>query len=148
MKKLHWILAVIGLGFVLAAGWGYDYQRRHSEDALMARAHEYWEALRVNDLQTAFGFEAEALSGSLLPHEIQKRPDWGIRLVGFKFGEVTYYANHAEIEVTREMTWPDSKTNKTRIKPPIKDLWTFTRGEWYHGSTDKGSSSMRKSRGD
>ena len=144
MNKIRWIYGAVALVFIGLLILGYDYYRRHSEQTLMTRAQLYWDAVRVNDLYTAYNLEAEKQAGTLYPHQIRKRQDWGVRLVGFSLGAVTYYGDHAEVEVTREMTWPDSR-EKSRIKPPIKDLWTFMNGEWFHGSPEKGSSLMRKS---
>jgi len=143
MKKYR-VIGIIGLLSLLVAGYfGYDYHKRHGEAALLGKANQFWDAIRVNDLVTAYNMEAEMLHGTLHPDDVKLRQDWGIRLVSFKLGAITYYGNHAEIELTRELTWPDSKT-KTRMKPPIKDTWTFTQGQWYHGFLEKGTSSMRK----
>lgn len=143
MKK---ILLTLGMLTVLvAAAFSYDYYSRHREKTLLERADRYWNAVRLNDLATAYGLDAEAARGTLQPHEVDKGRDWSIRLVSFTLGEITYYDNHAEILLTKEVTWPDSKT-KTHQKPPVKDLWTFMKGQWYHGAPEKGSSSLRPPR--
>ena len=142
VKVLLWILllALVGSGL-----WALDYYQRRSEKTLLARANRYWEAVRLNDFRTAFELEAEARAGTLLPHQVETFQDWGVRLVGFQLGSIIYYADHAEIELSQEVTRPDSKT-KTKTKPMVKDLWTFMNGAWYHGSPEKGSSGLRKSR--
>ena len=139
-KGLFGLLALLAT----AAGYfGYDYHSRHSEAELLRRADLYWESIRINDLETAYLLEAEAEAGLLQPHEVAVRRDWGRRLAGFKLGAVTYMQNHAEIELTREITLPDSTQTKTY--PVQKDLWTFMNGHWFHGEPEAGTSTMRKS---
>ena len=136
---------LFGLLVLLAAAAGYfayDYHSRHSEEELLRRATLYWESIRINDLETAYLMEAEAEAGLLQPHEVALRQDWGRRLAGFKLGAVTYVQNHAEIELIREITLPD--TVKTKTYPPQKDLWTFMNGRWFHGEPEAGTSTMRK----
>ena len=133
-------LMVLMVGYGAYAWW--DYKSRHSEERLLERARAYWGARVANDLVTAYQLEAETVAGNLLPHEVKKGVDYGIRLTGYKLGDVNYYDEHAELSVKLQMTWPDSKT-KTRWKPPIKDLWTFTRGQWYHGAPEWGGSGIR-----
>ena len=138
-KGLFGLLALLAT----AAGYfGYDYHSRHSEAELLRRADLYWESIRINDLETAYLLEAEAEAGLLQPHEVAVRRDWGRRLAGFKLGTVTYMQNHAEIELTREITLPDSV--KTKTYPVQKDLWTFMNGRWFHGEPEAGTSTMRK----
>jgi hypothetical protein len=137
--------ALIGLLILLvgvAGYFAYDYQARHSEAELLRRATLYWESIRINDLETAYLLEAEAEAGLLQPHEVAVSQDWGRRLLGFKLGAVTYVKNHAEIELTREITLPDS--TKTKTYAGKKDLWTFTNGHWFHGEPEAGTSSMRR----
>jgi hypothetical protein len=132
------MLAVAGYGIYA----GLDFRSRHSEARLLERANTYWGARVVNDLATAYELEAEAVSGNLLPHEVKKGVDYGVRLTGYEVGTVSYYEGHAEVQVKLQVTWPDSKT-QTRWKPAIKDLWTFTHGQWFHGAPEKGGAGIR-----
>ncbi len=132
------MLVVAGYGIYA----GLDFKTRHSEARLLERAHAYWGARVVNDLGTAYELEAEAVSGNLLPHEVKKGVDYGVRVTGFELGAVSYYEGNAEVQVKLQMTWPDSKT-QTRWKPPFKDLWTFTHGQWFHGAPEKGGAGIR-----
>ena len=116
---------------------------RHREATLIERANTYWAAVASHDLLTAYHLEAEAASGNLRPDEVDQTRDWNVRIVSFSLGEITYYGHSAEILLSREMTWPATETGKTRKKPPIKDLWTFYDGDWYHGAPEKGGSSIR-----
>lgn len=137
-RQIGMVLLVLGiLGYM-----AWNYQNRHGEKALLSRATLYWESIRINDLATAYSLEAEAEAGLLQPHEVAIYQDWGRRLVGFEFGEITYIQNHAEIEVTREITLPDSSQTKTY--PGLKDVWTFMSGRWFHGEPELGNSPMRK----
>lgn len=140
--KRFWLIALIA-ALLFGAYKGYDYTTRHSETTLLARAHDYWEAVRINDLVTAYHLEAEAENGQLAPDEVELRHEWNMRVVGYQLGKVTYYGNHAEIEVSLEHTLPDTKTGKT-TKSKGKDLWTFLNGQWYHGAPEKGAAGIRK----
>ena len=143
MKFTKWSY---GLAFILVIFLGYEafsYWSRHHEAKLLERATLYWSALASHDLLTAYHLEAEAASGKLQPDEVEKVREWGVRIIAFSLGAVTYYDNHAEILVTRQLTRPDTQTGELKMKPPIKDLWTFYNGEWYHGSPEKGGSPIR-----
>jgi hypothetical protein len=140
--KQHWKWLAVG-ALLLAAGYAwFDFQNRHSEATLLARANQYWEARRLNDYLTAYELEAETANGQLAPDEVETRPEWGQRLHSFKLGPVEYFNDHAEIELTtdftiREFTKPMGASTK-------KDLWTFIKGRWYHGAAEKGGAGIRK----
>lgn len=136
------VLVVTALVLLAISYYGYDYYIRHSEAELLRRATMYWEAVRVNDLQTAYSLEAEAAAGLLQPHEVASTQDWGRRLVGYELGGVIYSRNHAEIEISKEITLPDSM--QTKMYPGRKDIWTFVNGQWFHGEPEAGTSIMRK----
>lgn len=138
----HWKLLAFCMMLAGAVyGW-FDFQQRHSEASLLARANDYWEARRLNDYLTAYELEAETANGQLAPDEVETRPEWGQRLHSFKLGPVEYFNDHAEIELTteytiREFTRPMGASTK-------KDLWTFIKGRWYHGAPEKGGAGIRK----
>lgn len=132
------------LAVVLAGGtfaW-QEYQHRRSEERLLERAREYWDARRLNDWNTVYAMEAETAKGSLAPDEVDTRPEWGKRIFSFELGKIERFDNYAEVEIKksiilRELTKPIS-TNAT------SDVWTFMNGDWYHGVEDVGSSEIRK----
>jgi hypothetical protein len=140
--KRNWKWLAVG-AMLLAAGYaGFDFYARHSEAALLARAHQYWEARRLNDYLTAYELEAETANGQLAPDEVETRPEWGLRVYSFQLGGVEYFSDQAEIELTvetiiREFTKPNGKSTS-------KDLWTFIKGQWYHGAAEKGGAGIRK----
>lgn len=140
-SKIISMAILLILGGVGIYAW-MDFQSRHSEARLLERVNAYWTARVVNDLATAYELEAETASGNLLPHEVKKGVDYGVRLTGYEVGEVSYYEGHAEVQVKLQMTWPDSRA-QTRWKPPHKDLWTFTHGQWFHGAPEKGGAGIR-----
>lgn len=140
MKKTLLVLLL-----VLAAGgyaW-YDGYSRHSEATLMKRANQYWGAVRSNDLVTAYELETETVMGTLAPHEVALRRDWGVRVVGYKLGQAVITGDRAEIPVTLEVTRPDSET-KTKTKSGKKDIWIYVKGQWHHGIPQAGTSLMRR----
>jgi hypothetical protein len=140
--KQHWKWLAIG-ALLLAAGYaGFDFQNRHSEATLLARAHQYWEARRLNDYLTAYELEAETANGQLAPDEVETRPEWGQRLYSYKLGSVDYYNGHAEIELTTE--YLIRELSKPAGGGTAKDLWTFIKGQWYHGAPEKGGAGIRK----
>ena len=144
MNKTGWWTGLIVLVAVGLLYQGLSYYERHREATLLKRADTYWSALAAHDLETAYHLEAETANGLLRPDEVELVREWGVRLVRFKFGEINYYDHYAEIMVTRDLTYPDSESGKIRTKPPIKDLWVFFKGEWYHGAPEKGGSGIRK----
>lgn len=140
MKKSLLVL----LGVLVAGGYAwYDSYSRHSETTLMKRANTYWEAIRSNDLVTAYQMETEAAMGTLAPHEVELRRDWGVRVVGYQLKQGVIDGDKAEIPIELEVTLPDSET-KTKKKPGKKDFWTFLKGQWYHGMPQAGTSLLRR----
>lgn len=124
---------------VILAGAGYtwfDFQSRHGEKALVARANQYWEARKANDYNTAYQLEAATVSGRLTPDEVDVEPEWGRRLVGYKIGNIVYYGDKAEIEISKEYVMREF-SKPFGVPRPSKDLWTFVNGRWYHGGTEK-----------
>lgn len=143
MKKR--VTALLVLAVLAVAGFaGLRYYRQHDEKALLARANSYWSAVQANDLITAYQLESSRLSGVLAPHEVGITREWGMRIVRFELGAVTFYADHAEVELTTETTLPDTQTGKTRKIGPNKDLWTYIDGDWYHGAPKERNSPIRR----
>ncbi len=143
MKKI--VASLLGLVLLVTLGYfGLRYYRQHDEPALLARANAYWSAVQANDLVTAYELESSRLKGLLLPHEVGITREWGMRIVGFQLGAVTFYGDHAEVELTTEITLPDTQTGKTRKIGPHKDLWTYIEGSWYHGAPEERNSPIRR----
>lgn len=143
MRKLS--LWLIGLALIVIATFaGPRIYREHSEAAVLSRAQAYWSAFVANDLLTAYELEAPQLTGLLLPHEVGITREWNQRMVSFELGSVTFYSDHAEVELIPEITLPDTQTGKTRKSGAIRDLWTFVDGDWYHGSPKERKSPIRK----
>ena len=137
-------LVIISLAILLYGSYRLiSYYKNHQESELVRRINTYWSAIASHDLLTAYQLEAEAINGTLRPDEVKLGRDWGIRLIGFTVGEITYNGDQAEIMITRESTLPDSQMGKT-MTAAGKDLWTFTHGAWYHGTTNKGGSGLKR----
>lgn len=140
MKRL--LLVLLAALMAGAYAW-YDSYSRHSESALMERANVYWEAVRTNDLVTAYQLETETAMGTLAPHEVELHRDWGVRVVGYQLEPGVIDGDRAEIPIVLEVTLPDSET-KTKKKRGKKDFWTFLKGQWYHGIPQAGTSFVRR----
>jgi len=142
IKKL-WIPLVVILS-IFGSYKAINYYLNHRESALIDRAALYWNAVAANDILTIFQLQAESAHGNLTPDEVKLGRDWSTRLIHFDLAEVTTHGNSAEIQVKREITLPDTTTGKTMVYPPFKDHWTFIKGEWYHGTPEKGGSGMKR----
>lgn len=134
------VIAVLAIGGGAYLWWNHV---NHGEDALRERAAAYWEAIRLNDLHTAYNMEAETLNGTLLPHEVEVKREWGMRVVEYQLGDATIYGDKAEIKVTLTMTMAEFE-GRTFPGGMLTDYWTFMRGKWYHGTPDEGSSALRR----
>lgn len=131
---------------ISAGGWFYyrDYQYRRSEEALLERAKIYWEAVRLNDMQTAYRMEAETAAGNLLPHEVEHRHDFGMRVVRYTLGKVNMIGGDAaEIGITTEVTMNEFGGH-TIPGSDRQDQWTFIDGQWHHGTPEAGGAGVRK----
>jgi hypothetical protein len=136
-------IVFVGLAVVLMAvgyGW-FDYATRHGEAALLERAQKYWEAIRINDLSTAYYLEAETVNGQLAPDEVKVNQGWGMRLYSFRLGKASIDGKTAEVEMSREFFMNES--SEPFEGRTIKDRWTFINNQWYHGTPEKGGSGIR-----
>ena len=145
LKKYNKVfLSVLGAAVAITVGrYAWNYQRNHSIESLMYRAEQYWEAIRVNDLQTAYNLEAETKAGTFLPHEVEVNPEWGLKVVQFKITNEEVKGDLGQIDVTTLLTMREfgGKTFPGGIK---KDIWTFMDGEWFHGTPQVGGAGIRK----
>lgn len=134
---------IIGLMLVVGANYIRLYLKNHSEEALKQRANVYWEAIRLNDLQTAYKLEAETAAGNLLPHDVEVNPEWGLKVVQFNLGNVVIVGDVGEIDVTTMLTMMEFG-GKTFPGGTKKDLWSFVDGQWFHGTPQVGGAGIRK----
>ena len=133
MKK--YVLAVLAAILLIGAAIWLKYPSKHNKEAVLARAKIYWEATRLNDLYTRYTMEAPVAVGKGLPHQYRKRVAFGARVAAYKLGEVTINGDTATVQVETEATLPDFQ-GKTFKVAPGKDVWTYIKGEWYHGIPD------------
>lgn len=141
-KRLFWVAAALTM-IAVALVFFWRNHVNHSEEALLQRVNEYWEAIKVNDLYTAYHLEAETASGNLLPHEVEVRREWGMQIVDFTLGDVTMYGDNAEIKVNTTMTMAEFE-GRTFPGGVMTDTWVFMKGKWYHGWPEKGGAAIRK----
>lgn len=134
------VIVLLALGGGAYFWWNHV---NHGEEALRERAKDYWEAMRLNDLQTAYNMEAETVAGTLLPHEVEVKREWGMRVVEYRLGDATIYGDKGEIKVALTMTMAEFEGH-TFPGGMLTDYWTFMRGKWYHGTPDQGASAMRR----
>jgi hypothetical protein len=137
------VIGILSILLMLGGYYGWRYYTNHSEIALMQRANAYWEAIRVNDLQTAYQLEAETAVGNLLPHDVEVKPEWGLRVVQFRLGKIEIDGDMAEIDVTTILTMLEFNGN---VFPggTKKDVWTFVDGQWFHGMSSIGGAGIRR----
>ena len=142
VRKLWIPLVVILLSF--GSYKVISYYSNYRESALIERAFLYWNAVAVNDFLTIYQLQAETAQGNFRPDEVKLGRDWSQRLVSFDLSGIRIDGSHAEIQIKREATLPDTQTGKTIVYPAVKDQWTFMKGEWYHGTPEKGGSGMKR----
>ncbi len=104
-----------------------------TEEKLRERATAYWDAWRANDLHTIYYMEAGTVDGKFTPDIMRKSLFSPLRLVDYKFGELKMDGDKARIILEMTMTRPEIE-GETFEAPRRLDTWTFTHGNWYHGT--------------
>ncbi|MEW6694986.1 MAG: hypothetical protein AB1371_08580 [Pseudomonadota bacterium] len=98
--------------------------------ALLERARAYWNAIRTNDLVTAWQYEA-----------ISRDPNWSLpnylkRVGGIQYHEVQVRSvkaqqqDRAEVEVYQRFSVPLARLRDQEAT--IVDRWVRIEGRWYH----------------
>ncbi|MGH8476448.1 MAG: hypothetical protein ACRER2_11870 [Methylococcales bacterium] len=130
-RKLLWI-AGLGLIAGMPGATAVSAENKQTQEHLLKRAGEYWEARRINDLHTLYGLETAAAEKRMTPDQVQKAPFGRIQLVGYKFRELKIEGGNATMVVDLEITIPELE-GKSVSGPSAVDRWTFIKGDWYHG---------------
>jgi hypothetical protein len=138
------VTIIVSILLMLAAGYfWYTHEMKARQAQLIDRVNAYWEAIRINDLYTAYNMEASAISGFATPDQVELQRDFNASITGYSVGDVLFYGDHAEIEIKTQMTMPDFE-GKSFSAGGRKDSWTYMRGEWYHGSPISLSRNIKK----
>lgn len=101
---------------------------------LQQRVTDYWDAIEVFDLYTAYGMELGAKNGSLTPSEFRRRQggtDW--ELVDHRIERIE--TDDGSAEVALELTFDVPQLDK-RLTRPATDRWTYAEGDWYRDARD------------
>lgn len=106
------------------------------EAALRERAKIYWDARKINDLQTLYSMETATLEGRLRPDQMSRTQFSTLRIVGYNITDVKITGDKAEIKLDTEVMHPAIE-GKALVGPSIVDYWTFMDGKWYHGERSK-----------
>jgi hypothetical protein len=96
---------------------------------LQQRVSDYWDAIEVFDLYTAYGMELGAKNGSLTPSEFRRRQgatDW--ELVDYRIERIE--TDDGSAEVALELTFDVPQLGKQLTRPAI-GRWSYADGDWY-----------------
>ena len=137
------VLGAAVLGSILVYWYQVNYYANRTEERLMQRVNAYWEAVRVNDLRTAYEMEAETVNGDFSPDEVEHRRQWDMKIVGYILGKPSLAEDSATIEVKTVLTMMEFDGN-TFTGGARQDIWTYVKGDWYHGKPERGGAGIRK----
>jgi hypothetical protein len=99
--------------------------------ALVQRAHQYWDAIKVNDQVTAYRIESGSIDGTLTPHAFRRDFSGSGRLVDYQFNQVRITGDQAVIDIRVAYELPQLRNPVTWDKAIA---WTLVDGQWYHKS--------------
>jgi|UPI00047DB4E4 hypothetical protein len=122
-----WLAVVTSVG--VAAG-------AEGEAALRERVKAYWDARKINDLQTLYSMETATVEGRLRPDQMSRTQFSTLRIVGYSITDVRITGDKAEIKLDTEVMHP-AMQGKALVGPSIVDYWTYVDGNWYHGERSK-----------
>ena len=125
-SKFLWLL-VLGM-LVLCLGGCAGTPAKAPEQALVERAHAYWDAVKLRDMSTVYHLESGALDGTLTADALQSKVSKST-LISYEFKQIQIHDKDAEIEV-------DAKYYLPPMHKPIafisKGHWVLIDGQWYH----------------
>lgn len=122
-----WLAATASAGFAVGA---------EGEAALRERAKVYWDARRINDLQTLYSMETGTVEGRLRPDQMSRNQYSTLRVVGYSITDVKITGDRGELKLDTEVMHPAIE-GKALVGPSIADYWTLIDGKWYHGERSK-----------
>jgi hypothetical protein len=126
--KLKFLLSpVLGLLVLWLAGCAGN-PAKTPEQALVERAHAYWDAAKLHDAATVYRLESGSLDGKLTPDAAQSMV-LNSSLLSYNFKHIQIHDKEAEIEVEAKLSLPQLHTPFTNR---TTQHWILIDGEWYH----------------
>ena len=131
MKSKFLQLSVLGMLVIClggCAGTSAKPPEKTPEQALVERAHAFWDAGKLRDMSTVYHMESGALDGTLTADALQSQMSKA-SLLSYEFKHIQIHDKDAEIKV-------DAKYNLPPIHKPITiettEHWVLIDGQWYH----------------
>jgi hypothetical protein len=134
-----WVVWVAGVWVAVTASVGVAVEAA-GEAALRERAKVYWDARKINDLQTLYSMEAGTAEGWLRPDQMSRNQYSTLRVVGYTITNVKITGDKGELKLDTEVMHP-AMPGKALMGPSIVDYWTLIDGKWYHGGRSKAAKS-------
>ena len=142
MKSKFLRLSILGM-LVLCLGGCAGTPAKAPEQALVERAHAYWDAVKLRDMSTVYHLESGALDGTLTADALQSKVSKST-LISYEFKQIQIHDKDAEIEV-------DAKYYLPPMHKPIafisKGHWVLIDGQWYHRTGTPQSKESMQNRG-
>jgi hypothetical protein len=131
MKSKFLRLSVLGIMVLClcgCAGTPAKTPEKTPEQALVERAHTYWDAAKLRDMSTVYHMESGALDGKLTADALQSQVSKA-SLLSYEFKHIQIHDKDAEIEV-------DAKYYLPPMHKPITIIstghWVLIDNQWYH----------------
>jgi|GEM_PF-2647269 len=131
MKSKFLRLSVLGMLVIClggCAGTPAKTPEKTPEQALVERAHTYWDAAKLRDMSTVYHMESGALDGKLTADALQSQVSKA-SLLSYEFKHIQIHDKDAEIEVDAKHYLPPMHKPITIIGT---DHWMLIDGQWYH----------------
>lgn len=126
-----WVVGLAGAWLAVATAAGIA-AAGEVDAALRERVKAYWDARKINDLQTLYSMETATVEGKLRPDQVSRTQFSTLRIVGYNITDVKITGDKAEIKLDTEVMHPAIE-GKALVGPSIVDYWTHIDGKWYHG---------------
>jgi hypothetical protein len=130
-----WVVWAAGAWLAVAASAGVA-AAAEGDAALRERAKAYWDARKINDLQTLYSMETATAEGRLRPDQMSRTQFSTLRIVGYTLTDVKITGETATIKLDTEVMHPAIE-GKVLMGPSLVDYWTLMDGTWYHGERSK-----------
>lgn len=100
-----------------------------AEQVLTERAHQYWEAIKLNDLSTAYRLESGSLNGALTASAFRQGLARAAPLIDYQINGVRIDGSGAQVDIRVRYKLPQLRDPVTwnRSNP-----WVLIDGQWYH----------------
>ncbi len=125
------LLLVIGLGSAWAWREAIPPLNQHSEKALARRVQSFWDLKIAGDVDTAYGFMAEAYRRRVTPAGFARQGQGVVVHTGAAVDGAQVDGDVAQVDLQLRHYFDRPNFREMEATSKVQDRWIFENGRWY-----------------